>query len=324
MELRDGDAGLWARFAWFNEQLKAGTFPRPSGMARIFGVSVDTARRTIERFERHLGAPISYDPSRKGYYYPPGCHAVDLPPLWLADPASSVLLSGLALMSHTLRQGDSLGEPYGELLPGKYGRLANRMVVETLEHHPPDSDVFLEIVEAIASDQGLEIRYAAKTREEPTIRAIEPLILHSFAGNWYVYAHCRERKERRLFALDRIQGILKRGPAFDYADHIERSDPRAELSGVFGVHKRLEREWASIRFLPRLANWVRDQIWHPSQELAEQPDGGVILRLPFGADGLDVLREVLKFGPDAEILEPDWLRAEMRRRLQDTLRHYRS
>ncbi|MEB3237190.1 MAG: WYL domain-containing protein [Candidatus Sericytochromatia bacterium] len=322
MQGGEGDAGLWARFAWFNERLKAGTFPRPSQMASTFGVSVDTARRTIERFERQLGAPIAYDASRKGYWYPPGCVAAELPPAWLASEASSVLLGGLALLAATLRDGEHLGEPLARLLPGPWACLADRIVVETPEHHPPQSGIFVQLLEALANDQTLTVRYRAPSSGSEGVRSLDPLLLHSYAGNWYLYAWCHLRRERRMFSVDRIDRVLRRGPGFDREATVSGQDPREDLAGVFGIHKRLDRQWARVRFVPAVARWVRDQRWHAEQQMDDCADGSLDLRIPYGAEGPDLIREILKWGPDAEVLEPAELRETMRARIRATMERY--
>ncbi|MEB3203605.1 MAG: WYL domain-containing protein [Candidatus Sericytochromatia bacterium] len=319
----DSDSGIWARYAWFNEQLKAGRYPRPSQMAKVFGVSVDTARRTIERFERHLGAPIAYDPSKKGYYYPEGCRAVELPPLWMTDPASHVLLCGLALMGHGVRHGDAFAGQLAALLPGKYGRLAGRLAVETHEHHPPDREVFLLILEAMVSDRTLDLVYQAKEREEPTPRVIEPLVLHNINGNWFLYAWCRFRKERRNFALGRIRGLPVLGGLFDFEAHVAKEDPLSDVQGVFGQHKRAGRQWARVRFSAAAARWIREETWHPEARVTPLPDGGLELELPYGADGLDIIRAVLPYGPEAEVVAPEELRARAQAVVAGTLERYR-
>ena len=320
--LEEDSSGDWPRFAWLNEQLKAGTYPRPLDLQRRFGISRSTAKRTIERFEQQLRAPIAYDPSKKGYYYPPGCHAVELPPSWLTDRNSDILLEAVALLTRTVRDGAPLADPFAKLLPGKYVILADRLLVETIEHHPPEADILLAVVEALTSDLLLTIRYASKPHLEVTLREIEPLVLYQFSGSWYVYAYCRERQDCRLFALDRILGAPKLGGFFDRSERIRDGDPRDILQGVFGLYKRQEREWARIRFSPLLSTWIQDQVWHAEQSLNLLDDGSAELTVPFAGDGIDLIREVLKYGYDAELLEPKWLRNEVRRRLEGALARY--
>ena len=69
---------------------------------------------------------------------------------------------------------------------------------------------------------------------------------------------------------------------------------------------------------------MRDQIWHADQKTVILPDGHLEMTLSYAGEGMDLLREVMKFGHEAEILEPKVLRDEVRRRLKLSLEQYGS
>ncbi len=65
-----------------------------------------------------------------------------------------------------------------------------------------------------------------------------------------------------------------------------------------------------VRFAPTVAARVAETRWHPSQELARQPDGS--LRWTATVSGTREVRIwILGWGPDAEVLEPATLREEI-------------
>jgi hypothetical protein len=51
-------------------------------------------------------------------------------------------------------------------------------------------------------------------------------------------------------------------------------------------------------------------------------DGGYELRLPYG-DPRELVMDILKYGPDVEVLAPEALRAAVAERLEDAARQYR-
>lgn len=57
------------RFFWFDRQVRRGLYPNAHTLARQFELSDKTAQRTIDFMEERLGAPLEYDPSRRGYRY---------------------------------------------------------------------------------------------------------------------------------------------------------------------------------------------------------------------------------------------------------------
>jgi predicted DNA-binding transcriptional regulator YafY len=62
-----------------------------------------------------------------------------------------------------------------------------------------------------------------------------------------------------------------------------------------------------VAFLPTLAPYIRERLWHPSQQFRDLPDGRLEVALKV-ADTLEVRRWILGYGVQAEVLEPASLR----------------
>ena len=58
---------------------------------------------------------------------------------------------------------------------------------------------------------------------------------------------------------------------------------------------------------PKAARWVSAQRWHPDECHRIEKDGSYILEVPY-ADDRELVVEVMKFGPDIEVLAPGSLR----------------
>ena len=76
-----------------------------------------------------------------------------------------------------------------------------------------------------------------------------------------------------------------------------------------------------IRFSAEAARYITEHRWHHSQQLEEQPDGSVIVRLEL-ADLTEVKSWVLSFGSQAEVLAPEILRTAIREEVQSLLTVY--
>ena len=58
-----------------------------------------------------------------------------------------------------------------------------------------------------------------------------------------------------------------------------------------------------MEFEPRIARYVKERVWHASQEVTEQPDGALNLVLHVCNDF--ALRSwILGFGPSARVISP--------------------
>jgi hypothetical protein len=66
---------------------------------------------------------------------------------------------------------------------------------------------------------------------------------------------------------------------------------------------------------------VRESRWHPTQQLEDTPDGGVIMTVTV-ASTMEIGRWVREWGDKAEVLEPIILREELREEALHILRQY--
>jgi predicted DNA-binding transcriptional regulator YafY len=62
-----------------------------------------------------------------------------------------------------------------------------------------------------------------------------------------------------------------------------------------------------VRFFFRSARFVRETNFHPSQEITEEP-GGTVIFTAKACSLRSILRWILTFGDEAEVLEPPELR----------------
>ncbi|MDN5923372.1 MAG: WYL domain-containing protein, partial [Xanthomonadales bacterium] len=116
----------------------------------------------------------------------------------------------------------------------------------------------------------------------------------------------------RSFALDRMARIQTLSePARDIS--IEELDHT--LASSFGIFAGAPKAWAIIHFSAHAARWVADEHWHSQQQGKWLADGHYELKLPY-SNSRELLMDVMKYGPDAEIISPVSLREEMKILLQ--------
>jgi len=138
--------------------------------------------------------------------------------------------------------------------------------------------------------------YSMSSRREKTY-VIEPYRLMYSPDGLYLFAFVPEYKEVRTFGVARIRHVSL---------HEERFTPAELPDTIFahslGVHEG-PPEHVEIAFAPQIAPYVTERTWHPTQSIAERPDGGVVLSLEVCNDW--ALRSwILSFGPLARVLAP--------------------
>lgn len=161
-----------------------------------------------------------------------------------------------------------------------------------------------QIGDAILERRTLRLTYFAYGSREMTIRDVDPYALWHFEETIYLIGFCRLRQDLRTFAIERIQFLEPTGASFEI-------DRKFSLESFVGKRFRVLQEdrtyTVRVRFSPRVAEYVRDRLWHPSQRFEPQPNGSVLLIMD--VSGLkQVAHWILGYGADARVIEPARLR----------------
>ena len=110
----------------------------------------------------------------------------------------------------------------------------------------------------------------------------------------------------RHFRVDRIRearllgSSFTRQPGFDIAEHAARAFGSYQDEGRYG-----EIVW---RFSPAAAPTARDFVFHPGQQIEDQPDGSLVVRF-HAAGWLEMAWHLYQWGDAVEVLMPVGLRA---------------
>ncbi len=70
-----------------------------------------------------------------------------------------------------------------------------------------ESSLLGTLRQAGADQQVVRISYRSLSREEETVREVEPWTVFTTLGNWYVQGHCRLARGERVFRMDRIRDL---------------------------------------------------------------------------------------------------------------------
>jgi len=153
----------------------------------------------------------------------------------------------------------------------------------------------------IASATWREQRLSARYREGPRVvrRTLDPLGLVLKGGAWYLVA--RRSAGMRVYRVSRFVSVRIRDEGFERPEGFELAPYWDEWSKTFEaslprVEVKLRASELALRHLPREVQ-AGDGVFTVGFESLE-----------------DAFRELLKFGPDAEVLEP----LELRERIAAT------
>jgi predicted DNA-binding transcriptional regulator YafY len=300
-----------------DRELRAGQYPTSDRLAELTEVNPKTIRRDLDYLRDQYGAPVDFNRARNGWEYTDATYR--LPAVLITEgELVAMFLAGQMLRQHR-------GAPYEPLLRRALTKLAELLPDEVSVHWQTveqahsfrqsattlqDVDTFRMLADAVLHRQQLRITYWTASREEQTDRVIDPWHLACVDGDWYLIAWCHRRRARRMFAPGRIRQIAPTGQTFVVPDDFRIGDL---FDGTFRVvsDDSLPLQTVRLRFAPSAAKYIREKVWHSSQQLHIEPDGSAVLELSLRSL-IEVRRFVLSWGQECQVLEPASLREDIR------------
>jgi proteasome accessory factor C len=144
--------------------------------------------------------------------------------------------------------------------------------------------------EAAGSNSVVEITYTSLSRDQTTVREVEPWSVFSSMGNWYLSGHCRMAGAERSFRVDRVRRAVTTGAKFD--------PPKGLPPRAIRYTPSVEDVRCRIALTPA-ARWVLD--YYPVDIVSEAPEETVV---EFSAgDPLVAARLLLRLGPQGRLLD---------------------
>jgi predicted DNA-binding transcriptional regulator YafY len=165
--------------------------------------------------------------------------------------------------------------------------------------------------EAINTKKSVQFFYTAFSTKKRSLRKVDPYGLYFHESTLYLIAHCHRRKELRNFAIDRIQAPVITEAGFEKPGSFNL---HAYMAGAFGAF-RGKAARIVLKFDADAARYIRERVWHASQVLNDEPDGGCVLELKVPVAD-EIVRWILSWAPGCEVLEP----ANLRERVVDAQR----
>ena len=179
------------------------------------------------------------------------------------------------------------------------------------------ADTIRMLNDAVLSQQTVAMKYRTGRSGAESERGLDPYRVWYRSGGLYVIGHDHQSGEIRTFAIDRIVEIDATDKTFEVAPSF---DFDTFVSSAFGVISETPVA-VRIRFDSDWKNHVMEHTWHPSQKVAELPDGGVELTMEVGGT-TEVRNWVMSFGAGAEVIEPSELRADVITELERVTARY--
>lgn len=300
-----------------------------SDLQAELAISTASVKRDIEYLKDRLNCPIEWDSQKRAHVLRDDLETgerFELPGLWF--DASE--LFAMLMMLH-LVEGVQPGLLEEHVAPmkervrsmlaagGKSAKQIERKV--KLIHFAPrrvEPKHFKVLATALLEGKKLQLQYLSRDKNETTQRVISPQQLVHYRENWVLDAWCHLRNELRSFAPEAIKDVKVLS---ETAIDVPKEEMRLHFQSGYGIFAGKATNRAVLKFTRDRAQWIALETWHPDQTDRWLADGSYVLEVPYSNDQ-ELVMDVLRYGPEVEVLEPPELRRKIQERLCAAAKNY--
>ena len=167
---------------------------------------------------------------------------------------------------------------------------------------------FDDIKSAILSKNIISFTYFSSNEKE-TDRSVKPVRLLFKSQDWYLYALCLLRNDFRYFKLSRIKNLEIHTEKFD--DNFEDVILKKETPHENTVNIK-------VKFDRKVAFRVYDEL---NGEITEDNDGNLYTEIEIPND-YNLYNYIFSFGDEAEVLEPEEVRMQIKKMINKMAEKY--
>jgi proteasome accessory factor B len=267
-------------------------FDRDKEELRILGVPIEVGA-VVKGFEDEVGYRIRRD-------------RFELPEISLeADEAAIVGLAARVWQHARLASATTQG--LRKLRAG--GIDVDESALAILEPQlATDEPAFDAVFDAVTQRLPIQFMHRSGSRREPTVRHLEPWGIVSWHGHWYVVGHDRDREAVRMFRVSRITGDVRGiDPPGSYSPPADL-DLRALAESLAPPHPH---NTARVR----VRAGAGDSLRRRAVRASPVDDEWTALEVPYSS-GSNLADEMLSYGADVIVDEPEEVRSDVVRRLR--------
>lgn len=193
-----------------------------------------------------------------------------------------------------------------------------------LEEIPFGTDYLDSIMDAMLRNVELEIdyqRYERDQEEHQQTFHIQPYALKVYNRRWYLLGYLKEHEGLRNIALDRILNLKVLKTNFDLPADFDARRYYANVVGIF-VNDDLPPQKVIIRVYGVQAEYLRSTPLHKSQKETYYKRGEFSEFTYKLCVTPELVSQLLAMGENVEVLDPEELREEMKKRTYSMFNFY--
>ncbi len=188
--------------------------------------------------------------------------------------------------------------------------LSKRILTES----QPSGEKFLEpILKAMEDGYLIKVNHQSYWKPEPNKdRVLAPYGLKVFRQRWYLIAKDINKGELRTYSLDRVRDLEILEEHFTFPEDFSLRDYFKDSFGII-TDEDYDVEEVRLKAYDWRRFYIRDLPLHSSQTIEEEGEDYTTFSFRLRASE-DFQQELMSYADEIEVLSPQWLRDELKRR----------
>lgn len=291
-----------------------------------FGINNGVSRRTIESDislmrslpPRGFDAPIMVKRGTGQYYYGDRHFSIDQSPISSDDlkavREATVLLRQFKGLPHFAELEALLFKVEGEL---GLRDVSSANIQFEYNDLLQGTEWINPLFQAMQNRQALNVSYQPFHAAEPGTFTYHPYLLKEYQSRWFVFGYNESVQEISNLALDRIKNITS-----SPAPYVPNTffDPDTYFADMIGVSRDSNSvpEQIILQATKSMEGYMDTKPIHHSQKKRNSRETNAIYEL-YLIPNYELIATILRFGGDLKVIEPNFLKEDIRRRIAQLL-----
>lgn len=295
--------GTIRRYTLEIEKIKRGQFPSFQEIKDYlfehgFEIGNRTIQRDIEQIRYEFGIEISYDRNKNGYYI---------------DYDQSLNVESFFRFLEIVNTAELLTESLSESKDSlKHIAFDASGELKGIEHLKP-------LLKAIKDNRKVSFTHCSFQTEKTRKFTIKPYLLKAYQNRWYVIGIIGGLKEFRTFGIDRIEDLEIKAETFKRDEKLKPAEMFEQTIGLVYSHSKAQT--IILSFNAHQGKYIKTLPLHSSQQVIVDDENEFRVSIHV-VPNYELTQQILKHGETVKVIEPQWLKDEIKGILERSLGNY--
>ena len=188
------------------------------------------------------------------------------------------------------------------------------------KRRPQGTENLYGILHAIKNKVQISFTYLKFWEDNISLRVAEPYALKEFRNRWYVLANDLKDNRVKSFALDRLSDLGITNKKFQLPNNFNLNEHFKFSFGIISPNGHEPQE-VILSFDPVQGKYIKTLPLHESQVILKDNEQELLIKLSLYITH-DFFMEVLSFGENVKVIQPESLISDLKRTYKTVLKLY--